>query len=105
MSNKRLLNQWPAFVLMLILGSSAMGSDDAPNPTQNTDGFRDTPMLPGGKWHVHDSDRPQPRVVTPGATFSHGAPAPSDAEMLFAGKRPFQVAEQPGTTGDLENGR
>ena len=25
-------------------------------------GYTDTPMLPGGKWHVHDPDRPQPRV-------------------------------------------
>jgi hypothetical protein len=50
------------------------------------DGYRDTPMLPGGKWHLHDPDRPQPRIVTPGATFSQGAPAPSDAEVLFNGK-------------------
>jgi hypothetical protein len=42
-------------------------------------------MLPGGKWHVHDPDRPQPRVVTPGAAFSQSAPPPSDAEMLFNG--------------------
>ena len=53
---------------------------------ETIDGFRDTPMLPGGKWHLHDPDRPQPPVVTPGATFSHGAPPPSDAEMLFDGK-------------------
>ena len=50
------------------------------------EGFTDTPMLPGGKWHVHDPNRPQPPVVTPGATFSHGAPAPSDAVVLFDGK-------------------
>lgn len=50
------------------------------------DGFKDTPMLPGGKWHLHDPDRPQPKVVTPGATFSQGAPAPSDAEVLFDGR-------------------
>jgi len=53
---------------------------------EEIDGFRDTPMLPGGKWHLHDPDRPQPAVVVPGATFSHGAPAPSDAEVLFDGK-------------------
>src|SRR5438270_14085254 len=47
------------------------------------DGFRDTPIIPGTKWHLHDPDRPQPPVVTPGATFSLGAPAPSDAEVLF----------------------
>ena len=45
-------------------------------------GYTDTPMLPGGKWHVHDSNRPQPRVVSPGASL--GAP-PSDAEVLFGG--------------------
>jgi hypothetical protein len=50
------------------------------------DGFRDTPLLPGSKWHLHDPDRPQPPVVTPGATFSQNAPAPSDAEVLFDGK-------------------
>jgi hypothetical protein len=53
---------------------------------EQIDGFRDTPMLPNGKWHIHDPDRPQPRVVTPGATFSQAAPAPSDAEVLFDGK-------------------
>jgi len=30
------------------------------------DGYKDTPMQPNGKWHVHDPDRPQPPVVTPG---------------------------------------
>ena len=53
--------------------------------TNPVEGFRDTPMEPGGKWHVHDPDRPQPPVVTPGATFSQSAPAPSDAEILFDG--------------------
>ena len=46
-------------------------------------GFKDTPMLPGQKWHVHDPDRPYPPVVKPGAT--PGAP-PSDAIVLFDGK-------------------
>ena len=53
-------------------------------PQPNLDlGFTDTPMEPGGKWHVHDPDRPRPQVVTPGATA--GA-APSDAVVLFDGK-------------------
>jgi hypothetical protein len=51
-----------------------------PNPDL---GFKDTPMLPGQKWHVHDPDRPHPAVVKPGAT--PGAP-PSDAIVLFDGK-------------------
>jgi hypothetical protein len=48
-------------------------------------GYTDTPMLPSGKWHVHDPARPAPPVVTPSATFSDGAPAPSDAIVLFDG--------------------
>ncbi len=51
---------------------------------QNHDlGFKDTPILPGLPYHVHDSDRPRPKVVTPGAQC--GA-APSDAIVLFDGK-------------------
>ncbi|HEV3199445.1 MAG TPA: DUF1080 domain-containing protein [Bryobacteraceae bacterium] len=46
-------------------------------------GFKDTPILPGQPWHVHDSGRPHPPVVTPGP--SPGA-APSDATVLFDGK-------------------
>ncbi len=29
-------------------------------------GYKDTPMLPGEKWHVHDGDRPQPQGHRPG---------------------------------------
>jgi hypothetical protein len=46
-------------------------------------GFTDTPMLPGGKWHVHDPARPHPPVVAPSET---NATAPSDAIVLFDGK-------------------
>src|SRR5436190_23199001 len=46
-------------------------------------GFEDTPMLPNLPYHVHDPNRPHPRVVTPGA--QPGA-APSDAIILFDGK-------------------
>jgi hypothetical protein len=49
-------------------------------------GYNDTPMIPGTQWHVHDGDRPQPRVITPGAQFSQMASAPSDAIVLFDGK-------------------
>ena len=49
-------------------------------------GYKDTPMQPNSKWHVHDSDRPMAPVVTPGETFSQGVPAPSDAIVLFDGK-------------------
>ena len=45
-------------------------------------------MLPGGRWHVHDSDRPFPKVVTPGTCSTQDQPgkAPSDAVVLFDGK-------------------
>jgi len=51
-------------------------------------GFKDTPMLPGDRWHVHDGDRPQPPVVTPGTCSTEDVPgqAPSDAVVLFDGK-------------------
>ena len=72
-------------VIFLGLGAAALrviAADAEPK----REGYTDTPMLPGGKWHVHDPNRPLPPVVTPGATFSHMAPAPSDAVVLFDGK-------------------
>jgi hypothetical protein len=54
--------------------------------TQRGLGYTDTPIIPGTNWHVHDGDRPQPPIVTPGETFSHNAAAPSDAVVLFDGK-------------------
>ena len=53
-----------------------------PQHEKPTEGYTDTPMLPGGKWHVHDSGRPAPVVVTPGV----GSAPPSDAIVLFDGK-------------------
>jgi hypothetical protein len=75
-------------VCLLVLGavSPAFAADGAASEAEAIDGFRDTPMVPGSKWHLHDPDRPQPRVVTPGAAFSQNSPAPSDAEVLFDGK-------------------
>ncbi|MEJ2007844.1 MAG: DUF1080 domain-containing protein, partial [Acidobacteriota bacterium] len=51
-------------------------------------GYEDTPMLPGGKWHVHDGRRPQPPIVTPGTFSAQATPGrpPSDAIVLFDGK-------------------
>jgi hypothetical protein len=49
-------------------------------------GFQDTPMQPDGKWHTHDPARPQPPIVTPGASFSENAAPPADAIVLFDGK-------------------
>ena len=73
---------------LAIAGAAAvMGLARAQAPQTPSLGYSDTPMLPGGKWHVHDGARPQPTIVTPG-TFSTeqtpGAP-PSDAIVLFNG--------------------
>ena len=59
-------------------------ADDKPHPI----GYQDTPIIPGTKWHVHDGERPQPTVVTPGepSTQDKVGTAPSDATVLFDGK-------------------
>ncbi len=51
-------------------------------------GYDDTPFLPGQKWRVHDSKRPQPRAITPGTFSTQNAPGkpPSDAVVLFDGR-------------------
>jgi hypothetical protein len=69
-------------------------------------GFKDTPMQPGGKWHVHDPERPQPPIVTPGVfTFEPGKP-PSDAIVLFDGQDLSQWRDKSGQPcpWKLENG-
>ena len=69
-------------VVAIATGSITIGQE------QPKVGFKDTPMLPGGKWHVHDGDRPIPPVVTPGTCSTDERPgrAPSDAVVLFDGK-------------------
>src|SRR5262245_35766504 len=49
-------------------------------------GYTDTPQIRGQKWKVHDKERPNPPTITPGASFSNGAPPPSDAIVLFDGR-------------------
>jgi hypothetical protein len=76
----------------ILSGASAAGALQLGGLSSGQDqpkvGFKDTPMLPGGKWHVHDSDRPRPRVITPGtsSTQQEAGRAPSDAVVLFDGK-------------------
>jgi hypothetical protein len=67
---------WAAAIAVAVAAGSPVAAQEKP-------GFKDTPVLPDGKWRVHDSDRPYPTVVTPGAI--PGAP-PSDAVVLFDGK-------------------
>ena len=48
-------------------------------------GYTDTPMLPDGKWRVHDATRPHPPIVDTGSAGEPVA-APQDAIVLFDGK-------------------
>jgi hypothetical protein len=52
------------------------------------EGYTDSPVLPNSEYHVHDPNRPQPVVVTPG-NLSDLPPVtpPSDAEILFDGSK------------------
>ena len=56
---------------------------DEPAPV----GYEGTPQIPGSQWRVHQTERPQPRVVTPGGSCIEGAAQPpADAVILFDGK-------------------
>jgi hypothetical protein len=84
------MSSQPRLVLttLSILAASILAvavGQDQPRPRV---GFKDTPLLPGNRWHVHDSDRPFPLVITPGTCSTQETPgkAPSDAVVLFDGK-------------------
>lgn len=89
------------FALAILLASMA---DRCATAAENAKkiGYQDTPMLPGGKWHVHDSERPQPVVVTPGTFSQPDAPGrpPADAIVLFAGA---DLAQWQGLNGGPAN--
>lgn len=65
------------------IAAVTLGACASAGAAQDRPGFRDTPILPGSKWHVHDPDRPDPVAVTPAATPGG---APSDAIVLFGGR-------------------
>jgi hypothetical protein len=67
-------------------------------------GYTDTPPIPGTEWRVHDANRPRPTVVVPGETFSHLAPAPSDATVLFNGQDLAQWSDPKGEAAQWKIG-
>jgi len=80
-------------LLILLIAAFILGGILLLAPAQSAQqesgmGYEDTPMLPGGKWHVHDAMRPQPVKVTAGtaSTQERAGLPPSDAEVLFDGK-------------------
>lgn len=72
------------FILAMSIATTALAQDKPKKPL----GYQNTPIIPGTKWHVHDGERPQPKVVTPGepSTQEKAGTAPSDAVVLFDGK-------------------
>ncbi len=62
--------------LLLAAGAAAFGQ-------QGVLGYDDTPMQPNGRWRVHDSRRPRPPVVEPGAAPLAPSPPPQDAIVLI----------------------
>lgn len=77
------------FLLVMVAAVAAALQTSASNAQkrQPLPGYTDTPVLPGGRWHVHDSGRPQPRAIEPGTPCAQEAPLgrPSDAMALFDG--------------------
>jgi hypothetical protein len=72
-----------SLVLLTVNIGRVFAQTNTPSPSPNP---KHSPVMePAGTWYVHDEKRPQPKVITPGAAFSQGAQAPSDAEVLFDG--------------------
>src|SRR5262249_5016872 len=88
----RLVMVAAAFASAALIARAQQRPAPTPAPAQNGEvrgpngevfGFNNTAFNDNSRWRIHDADRPQPRVVTPGAAV--GGP-PSDAIVLFDGK-------------------
>jgi len=90
-------------VVLWAAGQRGLTAAEA-KPAQGAIGYDDTPYLPNSPWRVHDRRRPQPAMVTPGASGPGERPVapPSDAIVLFDGKDLSQW--QGGDEKAIENG-
>ena len=61
-------------IAMLLFSIGGTSVDDLP-------GYRDTPVIPGQKWRVHDANRPRPKVIDPGKHIPLTRPA--EAKVLL----------------------
>lgn len=88
MLNRGVMNKFAVGVSIVLSAGLALAVFAADAAAPKKEGFKDTPMLPDGKWHVHDSDRPNPPIIAPGtcSTQDKVGTAPSDAIVLFDGK-------------------
>ena len=87
---------------VLAAGAFIMSADAADKGKKKAEkahptGYADTPMLPGGKWRVHDDTRPRPKVVTAGKKVGE---APSDAIVLFDGSNLSEWKKEDGSNGE-----
>ena len=69
-----------SFLTVAVVASGLIAQQKAPI------GYDDTSMQPGNKWHIHDPNRPQPRVVAPGAVPATPVPPPDDATVLIGSR-------------------
>lgn len=58
--------------------AAAAEPDKTDTPRPSLPGYKDSPLIPGTTWHVHDPDRPHPPIVQTDGV-------PSDAVALFNG--------------------
>jgi len=86
MKRRNFLNTSAAAALLALMALSIIAFARLTAAEQPIESHTNAPVPPAAKWRMHDRERPQPPVITPGQTFSQSAPAPSDAEMLFDGK-------------------
>ncbi len=88
MLNRVVLNKFAIGASIILLAGLALSVFAADAAKPKKEGYKDTPMEPDGKWHVHDPDRPNPPIITSGtcSTQDKAGTAPSDAVVLFDGK-------------------
>jgi len=75
----------PLLLACLLAGACLAAELARPEPSNPIDGYTNSPIIPGTKWHVHDPNRPQPKWVRP-PYDGKPVPAPHDATVLFDGK-------------------